>query len=204
MPPPPPAPMPQRQAAPPPPPAQTVDQIYRQQLARSEPSVQLRPPVAEPPPPPPAEPRRIGALQHTAREAPRPQVAYITGPGVPVPAIRPGEAAATIRFKEGSARLSQGDRDTLARVAAMAKEARARVKVVGHAGRPNGGEGAKAEIAEFGLSLDRANAVAAELIRNGIPAERMTVEALGDAEPLVIAGSAAAEAVNRRAEVFLE
>ena len=184
--------------------ATTVDQIYRQQLARSESAVQLRQPAAEPPPPPPAQPRRIGALQHTARETARSQVAYIGGStGVPSTTIQPGEPAATIRFSEGTARLAATDRTTLARIAAMAQELGGRVRIVGHAGRP-GGEGAKSEVADFNLSLDRANAVAQELMRNGISSERLKIEAVGDAEPLVIAGSAAAEAANRRAEVFIE
>lgn len=184
--------------------ATTVDQIYRQQLARSESAVQLRQPAAEPPPPPPAQPRRIGALQHTARETARSQVAYVGGStGVPSTTIRPGEPAATIRFSEGTARLAATDRTTLARIAAMAQELGGRVRVVGHAGRP-GGEGAKSQVADFNLSLDRANAVAQELMRNGISSDRLRIEAVGDAEPLVIAGSAAAEAANRRAEVFID
>jgi len=218
---PPPSPAPARAAAPPPPvaaapppaarpqapaaaQATTVDQIYRQQLARSESAVQLRQPAAEPPPPPPAQPRRIGALQHTARETSRSQVAYVGGTtGVPSTTIQPGEPAATIRFSEGTARLAATDRTTLARIAAMAQELGGRVRVVGHAGRP-GGEGAKSEVSDFNLSLDRANAVAQELMRNGISSERLKIEAVGDAEPLVIAGSAGAEAANRRAEVFIE
>lgn len=194
------APRPQAAAAPATP---TVDQVYRQQLARSEAVVRLRQPVAEPPPPPPAEPRRIGALQHTARESAKPRVDYIDGKWA-LPASRPGEPVVTIRFAEGSARLGPGDRQTLVRIAALAQELGGRVRIVGHAGRPNGGEGTKSELAEFTLSLDRANAVAQELMRNGVSSERMAVQAMGDAEPLVIAGTAAAEAPNRRAEVYVE
>jgi outer membrane protein OmpA-like peptidoglycan-associated protein len=129
---------------------------------------------------------------------------YVGGPtGIAPPAIRAGEPVAAIRFGEGSARLANADRETLARIAAMAREIRGLVRIVGHVGRP-GGEGAKQEMADFGLSLDRANAVAQELMKNGIAAERLKVEAVGDAEPLVIAGSAAAEAANRRAEIFIE
>lgn len=206
-PPPPPPPQissaPRPQAAAPAPAAPTVDQVYRQQLARSETAVQLRQPVAELPPAPPAVPPRSGALQHTARESGRSQVAYIESRG-PALVVRPGEPAATIRFGEGSARLAPSDRQTLSRVAALAQELGGRVRIVGHAGRANGGEGAKGEVAEFGLSLDRANAVAQELMRNGLTSDRLQVDAMGDAEPLVIAGTAAAEAPNRRAEVFVE
>ncbi|MBM3535790.1 MAG: hypothetical protein FJX60_22485, partial [Alphaproteobacteria bacterium] len=183
----------------------SVDQIYRQQLARSESVVQLRQPAAEPPLPPSAQPRRIGALQHTAREPAKSQAAYVGGStGIAPATIRMGEPVATIRFGEGSSRLGNADREMLARIAAMANEIRGLVRIVGHAGRANGGEGAKQEVAEFGLSLNRANAVAQELMKNGIPAERLKVEAVGDAEPLVVAGSAAAEAPNRRAEIFIE
>ncbi|MSO65478.1 MAG: OmpA family protein [Alphaproteobacteria bacterium] len=185
--------------------AASVDQIYRQQLAHSESVVQLRQPVAEPPTPPPAQPRRIGALQHTARKSAKSQVAYVGGTTGAAPlAIRPGVPVTAIRFGEGAARLGPGDRETLARVAAIAQELGSRIRVVGHAGRPGGSEGPKREFAEFSLSLDRANAVAQELMKNGVTAERLVIEAVGDAEPLVIAGTAAEEAPNRRAEVFIE
>ncbi len=123
--------------------------------------------------------------------------------GVPGTPVVPGEPVATIRFGEGTARLAPADRNALARVAAMAQETGGRIRIVGHAGRP-GGDGAKSEVADFNLSLDRANAVAQELMRNGISSERLKIEAVGDAEPLVVAGSAAAEAPNRRAEIFIE
>lgn len=166
--------------------------------------MQLRQPTVEPPPPPPVQPRRIGALQHTARETSQSQVAYIGGTtGVPQMTVRPGEPVALVRFGEGSARLGTADRDTLARISAMANELGGRVRIVGHAGRP-GGEGSKSEIADFNLSLDRANAVAQELMKNGLTAERLKIEAVGDAEPMVIAGSATAESANRRAEIFIE
>jgi outer membrane protein OmpA-like peptidoglycan-associated protein len=186
--------------------AASVDQVYRQQLARSESVVQLRQPAAEPPLPPPAQPRRGGALQHTAREPAKTQVVYVGGSTGIAPAvtIRAGEPVAVVRFGGTSARLGVSDRETLARIAGIAHELRGQVRIVGHAGRPSGGEGAKREFAEFSLSLDRANAVAQELMKNGIPAERLKVEAVGDAEPLVIAGSTTAEAANQRAEIFIE
>ncbi|HAA93037.1 MAG TPA: flagellar motor protein MotB, partial [Rhodospirillaceae bacterium] len=53
-------------------------------------------------------------------------------------------------------------------------------------------------------SLDRANAVAAELIRRGVPAEYIDVSAHGAENPVYAEYSATGEAGNRRAEVFLD
>jgi outer membrane protein OmpA-like peptidoglycan-associated protein len=182
----------------------SVDQVYRDQLARSASLTQLSPP------PQPALapslttlPRPQGALQHSARGVaavaqPISAPTAFAWPSLPLP----GQPSATIRFAEGSAKLSRGDRDTLARVAALARELGGHVRVVGHAGRSSTGDTARRQLAEFSLSLDRANAVAGELLRQGVQAERLTIAAVGDAEPQLVMG--AGEGGNRRADVFVE
>lgn len=51
------------------------------------------------------------------------------------------------------------------------------------------------------LGLDRAEAVKAELVKLGIPAERLSTVSFGESKPLVDEKTAAARALNRRVEV---
>jgi len=59
-------------------------------------------------------------------------------------------------------------------------------------------------IANFNISLLRANAVASALIQNGVPAERLIVDAVGDTQPLYSEAMPSGEHANRRTEIFLE
>jgi len=59
-------------------------------------------------------------------------------------------------------------------------------------------------IAIFQKSQARANAVAKELIREGVPASRVLVEAVGDSQPVYYESMPQGEAGNRRAEIFLQ
>jgi outer membrane protein OmpA-like peptidoglycan-associated protein len=54
------------------------------------------------------------------------------------------------------------------------------------------------------ISLDRANAVAAELVRQGVPPDRLEVIAQGARMPIYAETSPTGEAGNRRAEIFIE
>ena len=56
----------------------------------------------------------------------------------------------------------------------------------------------------FNKSQDRANAVAKEVIREGIPANRVLVEAVGDSQPVYYESMPKGEDGNRRAEIFLQ
>jgi len=55
----------------------------------------------------------------------------------------------------------------------------------------------------FEHSQDFATAVAHELIRDGIPADKVLIEAVGDSEPVYYESMPQGEAGNRRAEIFL-
>jgi outer membrane protein OmpA-like peptidoglycan-associated protein len=55
----------------------------------------------------------------------------------------------------------------------------------------------------FQHSQDFATAVAQELIRDGIPADKVLVEAVGDSQPVYFESMPQGEAGNRRAEIFL-
>jgi outer membrane protein OmpA-like peptidoglycan-associated protein len=56
----------------------------------------------------------------------------------------------------------------------------------------------------FNKSQDRANAVAQEAIREGVPANRVLVEAVGDTQPVYYESMPKGEDGNRRAEIYLQ
>lgn len=56
----------------------------------------------------------------------------------------------------------------------------------------------------FSKSQDRANAVAREIIREGVPADKVLVEAVGDTQPVYYESMPKGEDGNRRAEIFLQ
>ena len=56
----------------------------------------------------------------------------------------------------------------------------------------------------FRKSQERANAVVQELIRNGIPASKVLMEAVGDSQPVYYESMPKGEDGNRRAEIFLQ
>jgi outer membrane protein OmpA-like peptidoglycan-associated protein len=56
----------------------------------------------------------------------------------------------------------------------------------------------------FNKSQDRANAVAKEVIAEGVPANRVLVEAVGDSQPVYYESMPKGEDGNRRAEIFLQ
>ena len=55
-----------------------------------------------------------------------------------------------------------------------------------------------------GLSVRRAEAVGAELVRNGVPRQAITVQGFGESRPLVPTAEGVREAQNRRVEIILE
>jgi outer membrane protein OmpA-like peptidoglycan-associated protein len=78
------------------------------------------------------------------------------------------------------------------------------VRVVGHSSSRTANMSAEAHVAQvFKKSQDRANAVARELIRAGIPADHVLVEAVGDTQPVYYESMPKGEDGNRRAEIFL-
>ncbi|GAB4196618.1 MAG: hypothetical protein OHK0024_36110 [Thalassobaculales bacterium] len=60
------------------------------------------------------------------------------------------------------------------------------------------------QLVNLEVSLQRANAVADQLVRLGVARERIQVTGLGDAEPAWQEVMPAGEAGNRRAEIFID
>jgi outer membrane protein OmpA-like peptidoglycan-associated protein len=56
----------------------------------------------------------------------------------------------------------------------------------------------------FERSQERATAVARELIHDGVPAEKVLIEAVGDSQPVYYESMPQGEEGNRRAEIFLQ
>jgi outer membrane protein OmpA-like peptidoglycan-associated protein len=79
------------------------------------------------------------------------------------------------------------------------------VKVVGHASSrtPNMPVERHLEMI-FQKSQARANAVAQALIRAGIPADKVQIEAVGDSQPIYYESMPKGEDGNRRAEIFVQ
>lgn len=79
------------------------------------------------------------------------------------------------------------------------------IKVVGHASSRTGNMPLERHLVViFEKSQQRANSVAQELIRQGIPANKVLVEAVGDSQPVYYESMPKGEDGNRRAEIFLQ
>lgn len=80
-----------------------------------------------------------------------------------------------IGFAAGSIDLSPAARESIRQMASALHSGAAQVRIVGYArAKGDGGD----SIGAFGLSIDRANAVAAELMAAGVPAQAVKVEAI--------------------------
>lgn len=112
---------------------------------------------------------------------------------------------ALVFFRHGSASLTRNDVEVLREVVKLHKERGGLVRVIGHAsmGRATG-DNARQNLANLNISLARANAVARELSRLGVPTDQIQVAAAGAQQPLYYETQATGEAGNRRAEIYLD
>ena len=79
------------------------------------------------------------------------------------------------------------------------------IKVVGHSSSRTANMPVEKHLMTiFAKSQARANAVAREIIRDGIPASRVLVEAVGDSQPVYYESMPQGEEGNRRAEIFFQ
>lgn len=115
-----------------------------------------------------------------------------------------GQPVGLIYFGDGSARLSSDDRSVLKQIAEMQRTYGGMVHVVGHASMHTGTmDFAAHQKANQRISEARANAVARQLMKYGVPREAIQAAAAGDAQPLYSEVMPSGEAANRRAEVYL-
>lgn len=110
-----------------------------------------------------------------------------------------------ILFENGSSQLSKDDLKVLEKIIELKKERGGIIRVVGHASsRTRNVDPLHHRLVNFRLSLARANAVARQLIKLGVPADDVQVQARSDNEPVYYEFMPAGEAGNRRAEIYLD
>ena len=110
-----------------------------------------------------------------------------------------------VNFGHGSAHLSSSALKEISRLAKSAVQEDIIIRIVGHASmRTREMDPLKHTIANFNISLKRANSVAEAFIAAGLPAERLMVDAVGDSQPLFSEAMPSGEKANRRTEIFLE
>ncbi len=115
------------------------------------------------------------------------------------------QLVAVIYFGHSSAQLDARDRGVLREVVALQRQRGGTIRVVGHASAHTGVvDQIKHRLANFEMSLKRANTVAAGLVALGAAKDAVRVEAKGDTQPIFHEFMATGEAGNRRTEIFLE
>jgi outer membrane protein OmpA-like peptidoglycan-associated protein len=81
----------------------------------------------------------------------------------------------------------------------------ATVKVVGHSSSRTGNMPVERHLeVVFQKSQARASAVAAALIKAGVPADKVQIEAVGDSQPIYYESMPKGEQGNRRAEIYVQ
>lgn len=123
------------------------------------------------------------------------------------PAAFSGAPAAVVFFPHDTTVLNALAKEQVraAAQAFLARGGQGFVKVVGHSSsRASNISAARHLISNFERSQARANAVAQALIREGVPADKVLVEAVGDEQPGDLESTPQDEDSNRRAEIFFQ
>ena len=113
-----------------------------------------------------------------------------------------GQPVATVRFKAGSAMLTKNGRSQLRQIASMYRQRGGAIRVEGHASsRTRNMDPVQHHLVNFNVSLNRANVVAGELMRQGVPVQAVFVAAMSDSRPLYSEVMPAGDAGNQRVEI---
>jgi outer membrane protein OmpA-like peptidoglycan-associated protein len=135
-------------------------------------------------------------------------MAAMSGAPAAIAAMNGGVApTAVIYFPGDGTNLSTAARAAVrAAVAAFkANGGQGAIRVVGHASSRTGNMPVEKHLETiFDKSQARANAVAQELIHDGVPASRVLVDAVGDSQPIYYESMPQGEEGNRRAEIFVQ
>lgn len=111
----------------------------------------------------------------------------------------------TVTFPRGSSNLTAADRRALDEVINLRDQYNGVIRVVGHASsRTQDLDPLQHKLANFQISLNRANSVASALMAKGLPADRLFVGAVSDNEPLYYEVMPAGESGNQRTEIYLD
>lgn len=136
-----------------------------------------------------------GEIESGIVSAPKPATAATGG----------GQLIGVIYFGHDSSSLNAHDREVLVDIAAIRRERGGTLRVIGHASAITGpASQIDHSLANFETSQKRANVVAAELIRIGVPEDKVEAEARSDTQPVYSELMPTGEAANRRTEIFLE
>ncbi|MEE8279265.1 MAG: OmpA family protein [Alphaproteobacteria bacterium] len=121
-------------------------------------------------------------------------------------ALPPGAVkVATILFPKGSAELDPRDRRILDDVFRLHRQRGGKMRIIGHAShRTRNLDPAKHKMVNYRISAARADSVARALIRRGVRATEISVDAKADSEPVYYEIMPSGEAGNRRAEIYFE
>ncbi|MCZ6467308.1 MAG: OmpA family protein [Alphaproteobacteria bacterium] len=121
-------------------------------------------------------------------------------------ALPPGATkVATILFPKGSAKLDARDRRILNDVFRLHRQRGGKMRVIGHSSlRTRNLDAAAHKMVNYRISMARADSVARELIRRGVRADEISVDARADSEPIYYEFMPSGEAGNRRAEIYFE
>ncbi len=187
--------------------------------------------MAEPPPAsasPTAASSAAGPTQ-TSAAAPAPpqpeqqhqQVAALTPPPAAAPSSSPSIDRKLAVYADPAGHIPEEVVFFPNDITSLTAEARAKIRAAAQAYRARGSRGYirvighsssrtpdmpldKHMLRVFERSQERATAVAQELIKQGVPASKVLVEAVGDAQPVYAESMPQGEEGNRRAEIFIE
>ena len=188
-------------ASPPPSPRDdfaTVGQVFAARIAQSGATVTTAPAhLGLSTPAPPADEPPSAEAEAGSGAAP---------PAGPRPVGPAADRPVIVYFANGSSRIAARESAKVAEVARRYKaDGAGAVRIVGHASsRTLNLPIDRHKLVNLWISMDRAEAVARELVRRGVAPDAIVVEARADNEPQFFESMPAAEAHNRRAEVYLE
>lgn len=184
-----------------------LDQTYQAALAQQKAGTSVAPVYDAPPPNLAPQPSSLAPLPPIA--APMPPAAAQTAPAVTrgdsskTVAGTPIPRSFVVHFRGGAADVAAADRALLREVVQIYKSTNAPLRIVGHASHgTRERDGFGQQVTNLRISLQRAEAVASELVKLGVPREAMTVTGVSDNEPLYDESTQAGIAGNRRAEIF--
>jgi outer membrane protein OmpA-like peptidoglycan-associated protein len=119
-------------------------------------------------------------------------------------AVEGGTPIATVTFAVGSSRIDAAGRRAIRAAAQQQKARGGMLQVIGHASsRTRDLSPVRHHMVNFRVSVDRASAVARELVRQGAAPGSIQVTAVSDSEPAFFEVMPAGEAGNRRAVIVL-
>ena len=110
----------------------------------------------------------------------------------------------TFYFEDGSAVLGANYNKNIREIVKLAKQNDAQIMIYGHSSsRTRNMDPVSHKVANFEISMKRAENVAKSLVRAGLPKSKITVEALADTYPAYLEVMPEGERLNRRVEVYI-